>query len=95
MNPLNLTLPNLPLNLIISLVISILIGFVFSFFRGASLGRLIISVAASIAGFYLGQFIATVFHWNFRGLDCRVLPRPVYRHGLPLELRHVERRAFD
>ena len=65
MNPLNLTLPNLPLNLITSLVISILIGFVFSFFRGASPGRLIMSVAASIAGFYLGQFIATVFHWNF------------------------------
>ena len=65
MNPLNLTLPNLPLNLIISLVISILIGFVFSFFRGASLGRLIVSVAASIAGFYFGQFIASVFHWNF------------------------------
>jgi uncharacterized membrane protein YeaQ/YmgE (transglycosylase-associated protein family) len=65
MNPLNLTLPNLPLNLITSLVISILIGFVFSFFRGASLGRMIMSVAASLAGFYLGQFIATVFHWNF------------------------------
>ena len=65
MNPLNLTLPNLPLNLIVSLVISILIGFVFSFFRGASLGRLIVSVAASFAGFYFGQFIATVFHWNF------------------------------
>jgi uncharacterized membrane protein YeaQ/YmgE (transglycosylase-associated protein family) len=65
MNPLNLTLPDLPLNLITSLVISILIGFVFSFFRGASLSRLVVSVAASIAGFYLGQFIATVFHWNF------------------------------
>ena len=65
MNPLNLTLPNLPLNLITSLVISIIIGFVFSFFRGASLGRLIVSVVVSIAGFYLGQFIATVFHWNF------------------------------
>lgn len=65
MNPLNLTLPDLPLNLITSLVISITIGFVFSFFRGASLGRLIFSVVASIAGFYLGQFIAGVFHWNF------------------------------
>jgi len=65
MNPLNLTLPNLPLNLITSLVISIIIGFVFGFFRGASLGRLIVSVVASIAGFYFGQFIATVFHWNF------------------------------
>jgi uncharacterized membrane protein YeaQ/YmgE (transglycosylase-associated protein family) len=28
-------------------------------------GRLIFSVLASIAGFYLGQFIAGVFHWNF------------------------------
>ena len=65
MNPLNLTLPNLPYNLITSLVISITIGFVFSFFRGASLGRLIFSVIASIAGFYFGQFIAGVFHWNF------------------------------
>ena len=65
MNPLNLTLPNLPYNLITSLVISITIGFVFSFFRGASLGRLIFSVIASIAGFYAGQFIAGVFHWNF------------------------------
>jgi uncharacterized membrane protein YeaQ/YmgE (transglycosylase-associated protein family) len=61
----NLTLPNLPLNLITALVISIVLGFGFSFFRGASLGRLIISVAASIAGFYFGQFIAGVFHWNF------------------------------
>ncbi len=65
MNPLNLTLPELPLNLISSLVISIVIGFVFSFFRGASLGRLVVSVVASVAGFYFGQFIATVFHWNF------------------------------
>jgi hypothetical protein len=65
MNPLNLTLPNLPLTLITSLVISIAIGFVFGYFRGASLGRLIFSVIASIAGFYLGQFIANVFHWNF------------------------------
>jgi len=61
----NLTLPNLPLNLITALVISIVLGFAFSFFRGATLGRLIISVAASIAGFYFGQFIAGVFHWNF------------------------------
>ena len=65
MNPLNLTLPDLPLNLITSLVISITIGFVFSFFRGGSLGRLILSVIAAIAGFYFGQFLATVFHWNF------------------------------
>ena len=65
MNPLDLTLPNLPLNLVTSLVISVGIGFVFSFFRGASLGRLIFSVVASIAGFYFGQFIAGVFHWNF------------------------------
>ena len=65
MNPLNLTLPNLPYNVIISLVISITIGFVFSFFRGASLGRLIFSVIASMAGFYVGQLIAGVFHWNF------------------------------
>ena len=65
MNPLNLTLPNLPLDLITSLVISIIIGFGFSFFRGASLGRLIVSVVAAIAGFYFGQFLATVFHWNF------------------------------
>ncbi len=65
MNPLNLTLPDLPLNLITSLVISGTIGLVFSFFRGASVGRLIFTVVASIAGFYLGQFVATVFHWNF------------------------------
>ena len=65
MNPLDLTLPDLPLNLITSLVISIAIGFVFSFFRGGSLGRLILSVIAAIAGFYFGQFLATVFHWNF------------------------------
>jgi len=65
MNPLNLTLPDLPLNLVTSLVISVGIGFVFSFFRGASLGRLIFTVIASLAGFYLGQFIAGVFHWNF------------------------------
>ena len=65
MNPLDLPLPDLPLNLITSLVISITIGFVFGFFRGASVGRLIVSVVASIAGFYFGQFIATVFHWNF------------------------------
>jgi uncharacterized membrane protein YeaQ/YmgE (transglycosylase-associated protein family) len=65
MNPLNLTLPTLPLTLITSLVISVVIGFVFAFFRGASLGRLIFSVIASIAGFYFGQFIAGVFHWNF------------------------------
>ena len=65
MNPLNLTLPNLPYNLIVSLVISIVIGIVFSFFRGASLGRLVFSVIASIAGFYFGQFIAAVFQWNF------------------------------
>jgi uncharacterized membrane protein YeaQ/YmgE (transglycosylase-associated protein family) len=65
MNPLNLGTINLPLNLIASLVISIVIGFAFAFFRGASLGRLIFSVIASIAGFYFGQFIAGVFHWNF------------------------------
>ena len=65
MNPLNLTLPDLPLNLITSLVISVVIGFGYSFFRGASMGRLIFSVLASIAGFYLGQLIATIFHWNF------------------------------
>ena len=65
MNPLNLTLPNLPYNLIVSLVISIVIGIVFSFFRGASLGRLVFSVIASSAGFYFGQFIAGVFQWNF------------------------------
>jgi uncharacterized membrane protein YeaQ/YmgE (transglycosylase-associated protein family) len=65
MNPLDLTLPNLPWNLMTSLVISVVIGFVYSFFRGASVGRLIFSVIASIAGFYLGQFIAGVFHWNF------------------------------
>ncbi len=65
MNPLNLTLPNLPLTLITSLVISVTLGFVFGFFRSASLGRLIFSVIASVAGFYLGQFIAGVFHWNF------------------------------
>jgi uncharacterized membrane protein YeaQ/YmgE (transglycosylase-associated protein family) len=65
MNPLNLTLPSLPYQILTSLAISITIGFVFSFFRGASLGRLIFSVIASIAGFYFGQFIAGVFHWNF------------------------------
>jgi uncharacterized membrane protein YeaQ/YmgE (transglycosylase-associated protein family) len=65
MNPLNLTLPNLPYQLITSLVIAIVIGFVFGFFRGASLGRLIVCVIASLAGFYLGQFVATVFQWNF------------------------------
>ncbi len=65
MNPLTLPAPNLPLNLITTLVISIILGFAFSFFRGASMGRLIFSVIASIAGFYFGQFIATVFHWNF------------------------------
>ena len=65
MNPLTLSAPNLPLNLITSLVISIILGFAFSFFRGASMGRLIFSVIASVAGFYLGQFIAGVFHWNF------------------------------
>ena len=65
MNPLDLPMPNLPLNLITTLVISVVLGFVFSFFRGASLGRLIFSVVASIAGFYFGQFIAGVFHWNF------------------------------
>ncbi len=65
MNPLNLTLPNLPLTLLVSLVISIALGFAYAFFRGASLGRLIFSVIASIAGFYFGQFIAGVFHWNF------------------------------
>jgi uncharacterized membrane protein YeaQ/YmgE (transglycosylase-associated protein family) len=65
MNPLNLSLPNLPYHLIASLVISIIIGFVFAFFRGASLGRLIFSVIASVAGFYLGQFIANVFQWSF------------------------------
>jgi uncharacterized membrane protein YeaQ/YmgE (transglycosylase-associated protein family) len=65
MNPLVLANPNLPLSLITSLVISIILGFAFSFFRGGSLGRLIVSVIASIAGFYFGQFIAGVFHWNF------------------------------
>jgi len=65
MNPLTLPGPNLPLNLITSLVISIILGFAFSFFRGGSLGRLIFSVIASIAGFYFGQFLAGVFHWNF------------------------------
>ena len=65
MNPLNLTLPNLPLTLMTSLVISIALGFAYGFFRGASLGRLIFSVIASIAGFYFGQFIAGLFHWNF------------------------------
>jgi hypothetical protein len=65
MNPLNLTLPALPVDLITSLVISITIAFVFSFFRGASVGRLILAVAASIAGFYFGQFLATIFHWSF------------------------------
>ncbi len=65
MNPLDLTLPDLPLTLITSLLISIVIGFVFSYFRGASLGRLIVSVVASVAGFYFGQFLATVFHWSF------------------------------
>lgn len=65
MNPLNLGALNLPLTLITSLVISIILGFVFSFFRGASLGRLIFSVIASVAGFYFGQFIAGVFQWNF------------------------------
>ena len=65
MNPLNLTLPDLPLTLVTSLVISVALGFGYSFFRGASVGRLIVSVIASIAGFYLGQFIAGVFHWNF------------------------------
>jgi uncharacterized membrane protein YeaQ/YmgE (transglycosylase-associated protein family) len=65
MNPLNLTFPNLPLTLITSLVISVALGFVFGFFRSVSLGRLIFSVIASIAGFYLGQFIANFFQWNF------------------------------
>jgi uncharacterized membrane protein YeaQ/YmgE (transglycosylase-associated protein family) len=65
MNPLNLTLPNLPYQLIISLVISGVIGLVFSFFRGASLGRMIVSVIASIAGFYLGQLVATLLQWDF------------------------------
>ena len=65
MNPLNLTLPNLPLTLLTSLVISVTLGFAYGFIRSASLGRLIFSVIASIAGFYLGQFIAGVFHWNF------------------------------
>ncbi len=65
MNPLEVPLPNLPLNLLTTLVISIALGFAFSFFRGASLGRLIFSMIASIAGFYLGQFIAGVFHFNF------------------------------
>lgn len=65
MDVLNLPTPNLPLNLITSLVISIVLGFTVSFFRGGSLGRLIFSVIASLAGFYFGQFIAGVFHWNF------------------------------
>ncbi len=65
MNPLDLPLPNLPLNLLTTLVISIVLGFAFSFFRGASLGRLIFSVIASVAGFYFGQFLAGVFHFNF------------------------------
>jgi uncharacterized membrane protein YeaQ/YmgE (transglycosylase-associated protein family) len=64
-NPLNLGPLNLPLNLITSLVISIVIGFAFAFLRGAGLGRLIFSVMASIAGFYLGQFVAGLFDWNF------------------------------
>jgi|GEM_PF-6295463 uncharacterized membrane protein YeaQ/YmgE (transglycosylase-associated protein family) len=65
MNPLNLGTPNLPYNLLASLVISIVIGIAFAFFRGAGLGRMIFSVIASIAGFYAGQFIAGLFHWNF------------------------------
>jgi len=65
MNPLNLGTPNLPYNLIISLVISVVIGFAFAFFRGAGLGRLVFSVIASIACFYLGQFIAGLFQWSF------------------------------
>jgi uncharacterized membrane protein YeaQ/YmgE (transglycosylase-associated protein family) len=65
MNPLDITLPNLPYNAIISLVISVVIGFAYSFFRGASLGRLIFSVVASVAGFYLGQYLAGVFQWSF------------------------------
>lgn len=65
MNPLDIGVPNLPYNLIVSLVISLVIGFAFSFFRGASLGRLIVSVIASVAGFYAGQLIATFFQWSF------------------------------
>jgi uncharacterized membrane protein YeaQ/YmgE (transglycosylase-associated protein family) len=65
MNPLDIGVPNLPYSVITSLVISIVIGFAFAFFRGAGLGRLIVSVIASIAGFYAGQFIANLFHWNF------------------------------
>lgn len=61
----NLTLPNMPLNLIVSLVIAIVIAFAFGFYRGHGLPRLIISVLISIGGFYLGQFIATTFHWEF------------------------------
>jgi uncharacterized membrane protein YeaQ/YmgE (transglycosylase-associated protein family) len=64
-DPFDLKLPNLPLNLMTSLIIASVLGFAYSFFRGASLVRLIFSVAASIAGFYLGQFIAGVFQWNF------------------------------
>ncbi len=65
MNPLDLPTPNLPLNLLTTLVISTVLGFAFSFFRGASLGRLIFSVIASIAGFYLGQVFASIFHFSF------------------------------
>lgn len=65
MNPLDIGVPNLPYSTILSLVIAIILGFAYAFFRGASLGRLIISVIASIAGFYAAQLIANYFQWSF------------------------------
>ncbi len=65
MNPLNISLPDLPWNVMAPLLIAGVLGFVYSFFRGASVGRLIFSIVASIAGFYFGQFIAGLFHWDF------------------------------
>lgn len=65
MNPLDISLPNLPWNVMAPLLIAGVLGFAYSFLRGASVARLIFSILASIAGFYLGQLIAGFFHWNF------------------------------
>jgi uncharacterized membrane protein YeaQ/YmgE (transglycosylase-associated protein family) len=46
-------------------IISILLGALFHLWRGGKAGRLLLYLILSIAGFWIGQWIANLLQWDF------------------------------
>lgn len=50
---------------LLGVIISTLYGAIFHLWRGGNLGRLLLYIVLSWAGFWVGQFIAEKIHWYF------------------------------